>query len=99
MKDQLGLLDQYREAKKDSSSLKIDKNSNLGGLDTPCVGLPQGLNTSPILSLTILVEWVAKLEAMGLKVLMYADDGFIYSNKKFEPFAPEGIPFNVEKSG
>jgi hypothetical protein len=29
---------------------------------------------------------------------MYADDGFIYSDKLFEPFSPKGIPFHEEKS-
>jgi hypothetical protein len=67
MRDQLGLLDQMqvtlgkttkRTLAKDPKG-KISYTSQykpLGGLDTPCIGLPQGLNTSPILSLTILVE-------------------------------------------
>ena len=29
---------------------------------------------------------------------MYADDGILYSNNKFKPEAPEGIPFNKSKS-
>lgn len=76
----------------------MDPTTHLGGLETPCIGLPQGLNTSPILSLIILVKWVHQLKAKGIKVHMYADDGFLYSNVPFEPFSPEKIPFNEEKS-
>jgi len=29
---------------------------------------------------------------------MYADDGLLYSDKDFHPFAPEGFEFAEEKS-
>lgn len=76
----------------------MNPTTNLGGLETPCIGLPQGLNTSPILSLVTLVKWVRELKEKGIKVNMYADDGILYSNEPFQPFSPEKIPFNDEKS-
>lgn len=76
----------------------MNPSTDLGGLETPCIGLPQGLNTSPILSLVVLKKWVEKLEEKGIKVNMYADDGILYANEPFEPFSPERIPFNEEKS-
>ena len=124
MRDQLGLLDQMQVKFTKTTELykakDIDNNLSytsmykpLGGLDTPCVGLPQGLNTSPILSLVILIKWVKEMNKLGIKVLMYADDGFLYSNKPFlptppssenfiptlsQPFAPSNIQFNEKKS-
>lgn len=65
-------------------------------------GLPQGFNTSPILSLIALIDWKKNLEYEGVKLLMYADDGILYSDKSFDPvFLPEieGITMNEEKSG
>lgn len=64
-------------------------------------GLPQGFNTSPILSLITLIDWKKNLEYEGIKLLMYADDGILYSDKSFDPvFLPEieGITMNEEKS-
>lgn len=61
-------------------------------------GLPQGLNTSPILSILTLEDWVQSYRAKGVKLLMYADDGIIYSDKPFEVYPPEGIEFNDSKS-
>lgn len=29
---------------------------------------------------------------------MYADDGFLYSDKPFEPFAPKNLEFESSKS-
>lgn len=113
MRDQLGMLDIMQKGRKkketyeittfddkdmQTKKIQINSSNNLGGLETPCIGLPQGLNTSPILSLLVLVKWVNQLKAQGIKVHMYADDGFLYSNKPFEPFSPEKIPFNMEKS-
>lgn len=75
--------------------------------DSPApVGVPQGANTSPILAILALRELYEVVEMCGLKMVMYADDGIIYSN---EPFDPEmivqdegirsvGINFNMEKS-
>lgn len=61
-------------------------------------GLPQGAAPSTILSLLVLVDWYKKLREKGIKLLMYADDGFLYSEKEFEPFSPDGIEFAKEKS-
>lgn len=77
----------------------MDPTTNLGGLETPCIGLPQGLNTSPILSLITLTKWVQELKEKGIGVNMYADDGILYSNEPFQPFSPSQTPFNEEKSG
>jgi len=38
------------------------------------------------------------LEKKGIKLLMYADDGLLYSDKNFHPFPPEGFEFAEEKS-
>jgi len=68
-------------------------------------GLPQGLPTSPILTILALEEMLVKRSKF--KVLMYADDGLFYGNGE----APElsallptikekhGIVFSPEKSG
>lgn len=56
-------------------------------------GLPQGAGISPILSLLVLSEWYEYLKAKGIKLLMYADDGFLYSDQDFTPVSPPGIPF------
>lgn len=61
-------------------------------------GLPQGAAPSTTLSLLVLVPWFKELEKKGIKLLMYADDGFLYSENKFEPFPPKGLEFAIEKS-
>jgi len=60
-------------------------------------GLPQGAAPSTTLSLLALVPWFQELERQGIKLLMYADDGFLYSDKPFEPFPPQGLEFAEEK--
>jgi hypothetical protein len=60
-------------------------------------GLPQGAAPSTTLSLLALTPWYRELGAKGIKLLMYADDGFLYSDEPFEPFAPPGLEFAVEK--
>lgn len=61
-------------------------------------GLPQGAAPSTILALLALAEWHKELEKKDIKLLMYADDGFLYSNQAFEPFPPEGFEFAENKS-
>lgn len=60
-------------------------------------GLPQGAAPSTTLSLLVLVPWAKELEKRGIKLLMYADDGFLYSDVPFEPFPPKGLEFAEEK--
>jgi hypothetical protein len=60
-------------------------------------GLPQGAAPSTTLSLLVLSPWHRKLEKEGVKLLMYADDGFLYSDTPFIPFPPEGLEFAEEK--
>jgi hypothetical protein len=61
-------------------------------------GLPQGAAPSTILSLLSLSHWHSELEEKGIKLLMYADDGFLYSDSPFEPFAPQNLEFEKSKS-
>jgi hypothetical protein len=56
-------------------------------------GLPQGAAPSTTLSLLALVPWYRALNDKGIKLLMYADDGFLYSDEPFEPFPPDGLEF------
>jgi hypothetical protein len=67
--------------------------------DIPIVlkGLPQGAAPSTILSLLALTDWFYELKAQGINLLMYADDGMLYSDKEFEPFPPEGFDFAEDK--
>jgi len=58
-------------------------------------GLPQGLNTSPILSILTLKEWHQELKSQGVNLTMYADDGILYSDK---PFTVSHELINQEKS-
>lgn len=60
-------------------------------------GLPQGAAPSTTLSLLVLIPWYRELNDRGIKLLMYADDGFLYSDYPFEPFPPEGLSFAEEK--
>lgn len=61
-------------------------------------GLPQGAAPSTILSLLALNSWYEKLKKMGIKLLMYADDGFMYSDREFNPIPPDGFEFAESKS-
>lgn len=66
-------------------------------------GVPQGLPTSPILSITTLHRWLSeKKDNLGrkLKHLFYADDGIFFSNIPFSVRGSpeEGIRLNEEKS-
>lgn len=74
-------------------------NYGLGGMGNLYKGLPQGLNTSPILSILTLTTWHKELKAKGIDLLMYADDGILFSEVPFEPFAPKNQEFSKEKSG
>nr|ABL63816.1 putative retron-type reverse transcriptase [Neurospora intermedia] len=62
-------------------------------------GLPQGAAISPVLSLLALVDWRRKLLDQGIGLLMYADDGILYSNEPFTEFPPDGFEIAQEKSG
>lgn len=63
-------------------------------------GLPQGLNTSPILSLCALIDWQQALAQENISLLMYADDGIMYSDQYFmPPTEVSGIAIHPEKSG
>jgi len=62
------------------------------------VGLPQGASISTILSLVWLKEWEERLAKRGVKLLMYADDGFLYSDEPFRVSGPKAIKINTEKS-
>lgn len=67
--------------------------------DIEILGLPQGLNTSPILAIFSISDWIENLKEKGINALMYADDGILYSNKKFDiPKPPEGHEFHESKS-
>jgi hypothetical protein len=65
-------------------------------------GFPQGANISPFLSICLLN--LLNGPAFG-NILMYADDGLIYSSKKFDAsevsrmFEGIGIEVSPEKSG
>jgi hypothetical protein len=61
-------------------------------------GLPQGAAPSTILSLLSLTDWAKELEAKGIGLLMYADDGILYANEEFSPSPPEGFNFAEGKS-
>lgn len=60
--------------------------------------LPQGLNTSPTLSILTLEDWVEKYRKRRVYSVMYADDGILYSNRPFKPFSQEGAEIHEEKS-
>jgi len=61
-------------------------------------GLPQGAAPSTILSLLALAEWYKELKEQGISLLMYADDGILYSDEPFEPTPPDTLEFAEEKS-
>lgn len=66
-------------------------------VDKMSKGLPQGAAPSTTLSLLALVPWYKALQSKGINLLMYADDGFLYSDVAFEPFPPDGLEFALEK--
>lgn len=67
----------------------------------PC-GFPQGGNVSPFLSI---IQLAMKGSPKFADLLMYADDGLFYSNKKFTEedvvgwFEDLGLPLSMDKSG
>lgn len=62
-------------------------------------GLPQGLNTSPILSISTLIDWYKELKNRNIELLMYADDGLMYSNEPFDPYFDPLVIKHEDKSG
>lgn len=68
-------------------------------LQATAVGLPQGLNTSPILSILTLLDWHKLLRDRNIELTMYADDGLLFSDKEFEPYFPPLLTQNLDKSG
>jgi len=60
-------------------------------------GLPQGAAPSTILSILALADWFGELKSRGVNLLMYADDGLLYSDKPFVPHPPKGFEFAEEK--
>lgn len=61
-------------------------------------GLPQGLNTSPILSIYSIFPWIKSLRTNGITPKMFADDGHLMGNQRFNPYPPEGHKFHENKS-
>lgn len=61
-------------------------------------GLPQGAAISPVLSLLALVDWKHQLKQAGINLLMYADDGILYSDRDFKVFPPRNFELAEEKS-
>lgn len=63
-------------------------------------GLPQGLNTSPILSILTLTRWKEWLDKNHINLIMYADDGILYSDNEFDPeqLSKGWVDFNTSKS-
>lgn len=61
------------------------------------VGLPQGVPTSPLLTILVLREFVDQCEESKF----YADDGIYMSNEpiKLKEFPDHGIVLNEKKSG
>lgn len=60
-------------------------------------GLPQGAAPSTILSILALADWYKELEAKNIGLLMYADDGLLYSDEEFIPTPPTGFEFAEDK--
>lgn len=60
-------------------------------------GLPQGAAPSTILSILALSDWFKEMKKKGINLLMYADDGLLYSEEEFKPNPPTGFEFALEK--
>jgi len=60
-------------------------------------GLPQGAAPSTILSILALSDWFKELKKKGIGLLMYADDGLLYSEEEFKPYPPMGFEFAQDK--
>jgi hypothetical protein len=60
-------------------------------------GLPQGAAPSTILSILALSDWFKELKKKGIGLLMYADDGLLYSDEEFKPYPPMGFEFAQDK--
>lgn len=66
------------------------------------LGFPQGANISPFLSI---ISLIIKGNPTFARILMYADDGLFYSNKRFTPqdvedfFGELGLTVQPTKSG
>lgn len=82
-----------------------DLSMDVGDLRT-YQGVPQGANTSPLLAISFLGELHKWAKRKGHELIMYADDGIIYSDQPidaedlFDNFyiSALGIEFNREKS-
>jgi hypothetical protein len=67
-------------------------------------GVPQGANTSPLLAILVLTKLDELVKKAGHKLLMYADDGIIYSDSPidikgiFQGLRNVGITLNEKKS-
>lgn len=96
--------DQYKRGSGNFIASMLDLDKTL-----PDLGLPQGAAPSTILSLTTLIEWHKELQVKGVNLLMYADDGILYSDEKFDiemekiwkqdkVKPPKGYEFAPEKS-
>jgi len=60
-------------------------------------GLPQGAAPSTILSILALSDWFKELKKKGIGLLMYADDGLLFSDEEFKPYPPTGFEFAQDK--
>jgi len=77
------------------------------GIKRHYLGVPQGGNISPLLSMLGLVRLYELTHRQGASIVMYADDGIMYSNKKFDPdqifgnreLIEDGIVRSLSKSG
>jgi len=92
-------VDSHLQRLKNIQDYEMAMNGYITTQDIPIVlkGLPQGAAPSTILSLLALTDWYYELKAQGINLLMYADDGMLYSDKEFEPFPPEGFDFAEDK--
>jgi len=70
--------DYYELWKAKSERRKIEGNKYY-------LGVPQGGNLSPLLAILGLTTLYRLVKECGADIIMYADDGLIYSNKPFNP--------------
>jgi hypothetical protein len=69
-------------------------------------GVPQGGNTSPLLAILALLPLFDRVKELGHKIVMYADDGIIYSDKPInlenifndDSIRDTGVEVNLNKS-